>query len=71
MMEPLGPGDGWMGMSHLDMSMRGEHVAHMSIMIQIRHVPDAIHRTRRIAELEPVDPPESSADAVRAERDAR
>jgi plasmid stability protein len=76
----------------------------MSVMIQIRNVPDALHRrlksraaaagmslsdyllreVRDIAErptteelrarlrnLPPVDPPVSSADAVRAERDSR
>ncbi len=76
----------------------------MSTMIQIRNVPDEIHRrvkaraalagmsmsdyiqmklrqiaekptlqelATRIAELPPVDVPESAADAIRAERDAR
>lgn len=82
------------------------HVAHMARMIQIRHVPDHLHRRlkaraaarglslsdylrqeleragaqltpeelqQRLAELEPVDPGETGAAAVRAERgrDAR
>ena len=76
----------------------------MSHMIQVRNVPDSLHRTlkaraamagmslsdyllneirliaerptteemrRRLQQLEPVVLPESAADAVRAERDAR
>lgn len=76
----------------------------MSKMLQIRDVPDRLHRTlkaraalegkslssylleiversaerprveevrKRLDDLEPVDPGETSADAVRAERDAR
>jgi plasmid stability protein len=76
----------------------------MSRMIQVRNVPDSLHRTlkaraalagmslsdyllkelrmiaerptmeemrKRLQQLEPVELPESAADAVRAERDAR
>ena len=81
-----------------------DYVLRMSRMIQIRNVPDSLHRTlkaraamagmslsdyllneirqiaerptmeemrRRLHQLEPVELPESAADAVRAERDAR
>lgn len=81
-----------------------EYHARMSKMIQIRDVPDGLHRTlkaraalagmslsayvleivresaerprveevrERLAGLKPVDPGETSAEAVRAERDAR
>jgi plasmid stability protein len=30
--------------SSLDMSLTCEHVLHMSVMIQLRNVPDALHR---------------------------
>jgi antitoxin FitA len=80
------------------------YVEHMARMIQVRNVPDTLHRTlksraalagmslsdyllnelrliaerptmeemrRRLHQLEPVVLPESAADAVRAEREAR
>jgi antitoxin FitA len=86
------------------MSFTCDNVFHMTKMIQIRHVPDDVHRTLKIraaraglslsdylrqeveeiarrptldewleelAADEPVSPPESAADAVRAEREGR
>lgn len=90
--------------SAVDMCSTCEYVHHMSIMIQIRNVPDALHRRlkaraalagmslsdyllneiRQVAERPTVDelrarlasrsavtPPIPTAQAVRAERDAR
>lgn len=87
----------------MDMRNTCEYRNRMSRMIQIRDVPDALHRTlkaraalagmslssyvleivresatrprieevrRRLADLEPVDSGETSAEAVRAEREA-